>query len=242
MPSLCKLTIADLRLELEERDLSSTGKKADLVERLKNALKEEGHDPETYVFEDKHAALISSITSLESKVSSEISQVSTDITSLESKVSSEISQVSTDITSLENKVSTEITSLEKKVSSEISQVSSDVLKVSTDIASLEKKVSDFVNSSRKTLWRYPSTTKVQLRSRSQQANENLQEFEADVARVVRLAYPEVLDSILEDIAVDNFVNGLKESEQQKALRLARPKVLYEALATALEHETASQTS
>ncbi|XP_050503676.1 uncharacterized protein LOC126882731 [Diabrotica virgifera virgifera] len=79
MPSLCKLTIADLRLELEERDLSSTGKKADLVERLKNALKKEGHDPETYVFEDKHAALISSITSLESKVSSEISQVSSDV-------------------------------------------------------------------------------------------------------------------------------------------------------------------
>ncbi|XP_050508846.1 scaffold attachment factor B1-like [Diabrotica virgifera virgifera] len=117
MPSLCKLTIGDLRLELEERDLSSTGKKADLVERLKNALKEEGHDPETYVFEDKHAALISSITSLESKVSSEISQVSTDITSLE------------------NKVSTDITSLEKKVSSEISQVFSDVSKVSTDITS-----------------------------------------------------------------------------------------------------------
>uniref|UniRef100_A0A6P7GD00 Uncharacterized protein LOC114340701 n=1 Tax=Diabrotica virgifera virgifera TaxID=50390 RepID=A0A6P7GD00_DIAVI len=84
--------------------------------------------------------------------------------------------------------------------------------------------------------------KAQLRSRSQRASENLQEFEADVARVGRVAYPEVPDSVLEEIAVDTFVNGLKDNELQKALRLARPKVLDEALAIALEHETASQTS
>uniref|UniRef100_A0A6P7G7E0 Uncharacterized protein LOC114336727 n=1 Tax=Diabrotica virgifera virgifera TaxID=50390 RepID=A0A6P7G7E0_DIAVI len=60
--------------------------------------------------------------------------------------------------------------------------------------------------------------------------------------MVRLAYPEVPDSVLEEIAVDNFVNGLKDSELQKALRLARPKVLDKALAIALEHETANQTS
>uniref|UniRef100_A0A6P7GBE9 Dedicator of cytokinesis protein 3 n=1 Tax=Diabrotica virgifera virgifera TaxID=50390 RepID=A0A6P7GBE9_DIAVI len=64
----------------------------------------------------------------------------------------------------------------------------------------------------------------------------------NVARVVWLAYPEVPDSVLEEIAVDTFVNGLKESELEKALRLARPKVLDEALAIALEHEAASQAS
>lgn len=84
--------------------------------------------------------------------------------------------------------------------------------------------------------------KAQLRNRVQRTSENLQEFEADVARMVQLAYPEAPDSILEEIAVDVFVNGLRESEIQKALRLARPKVLDEALAIALEHETASQTS
>uniref|UniRef100_A0A6P7FH13 Uncharacterized protein LOC114330096 n=1 Tax=Diabrotica virgifera virgifera TaxID=50390 RepID=A0A6P7FH13_DIAVI len=84
--------------------------------------------------------------------------------------------------------------------------------------------------------------KAQLRSRSQRASDNLQEFEADVARVVRLAYSEASDSILEEIALDTFVNGLKESELQNALRLARPKVLDEALAIALEHEAASQAS
>uniref|UniRef100_A0A6P7GWT3 Uncharacterized protein LOC114343257 n=1 Tax=Diabrotica virgifera virgifera TaxID=50390 RepID=A0A6P7GWT3_DIAVI len=72
--NITDLLVKELRNELEERDMDTTGKKADLVERLKNALQEEGQDPETYLFEDKHAALIS-------KVSGEISQISTDITS-----------------------------------------------------------------------------------------------------------------------------------------------------------------
>uniref|UniRef100_A0A6P7FIQ6 Uncharacterized protein LOC114330770 n=1 Tax=Diabrotica virgifera virgifera TaxID=50390 RepID=A0A6P7FIQ6_DIAVI len=89
-PKLSDLRLTELRTELENRELDAAGKKADLVVRLKIALQEEGHDPETYVFEDRQTALISSI-------SSEISQVSTDITSLEKKVSGEISQVSSDV-------------------------------------------------------------------------------------------------------------------------------------------------
>uniref|UniRef100_A0A6P7FKW6 Scaffold attachment factor B2-like n=1 Tax=Diabrotica virgifera virgifera TaxID=50390 RepID=A0A6P7FKW6_DIAVI len=108
----------ELRKELENRDMDTTGKKADLVERLKNALQEEGQHPETYLFEDKHAAVISSI----------------------SKVSGEVTQVSTDITSLENKVSADITSLEHKVFSEI-------LKVLGDISSLESKMTNEISAS-----------------------------------------------------------------------------------------------
>ncbi|XP_050514891.1 uncharacterized protein LOC126890087 [Diabrotica virgifera virgifera] len=73
-PKLSDLRLTELRTELENRELDAAGKKADLVVRLKIALQEEGHDPETSVFEDRQTALISSI-------SKEISQVSTDITS-----------------------------------------------------------------------------------------------------------------------------------------------------------------
>uniref|UniRef100_A0A6P7GTE3 SAFB-like transcription modulator n=1 Tax=Diabrotica virgifera virgifera TaxID=50390 RepID=A0A6P7GTE3_DIAVI len=80
-PKLFDLRLTELRTELENRELDAAGKKADLVVRLKNALQEEGHDPETYVFEDRQTALISSISK----------EISADITSLEKKVSSEIS-------------------------------------------------------------------------------------------------------------------------------------------------------
>ncbi|XP_028147482.2 uncharacterized protein LOC114340906 [Diabrotica virgifera virgifera] len=126
-PKVCDLRVTELRIELEIRELDSAGKKADLLDRLKNALKEEDHDPETYVFEDRHAALISSIsndiTSLENKVSG-------DITSLENKVSSgDVSKVSANITSLEHRAS------------------SDILKVSGDISSLESKMTDEISAS-----------------------------------------------------------------------------------------------
>ncbi|XP_050503480.1 pharyngeal muscle protein 2-like [Diabrotica virgifera virgifera] len=70
-PKLSDLRLTELRTELENRELDAAGKKADLVVRLKNALQEEGHDPETYVFEDRQTALISSI-------SKEISQMKWD--------------------------------------------------------------------------------------------------------------------------------------------------------------------
>uniref|UniRef100_A0A6P7HH11 SAFB-like transcription modulator n=1 Tax=Diabrotica virgifera virgifera TaxID=50390 RepID=A0A6P7HH11_DIAVI len=92
-PKLSDLRLTELRTELENRELDAAGKKADLVVRLKIALQEEGHDPETYVFEDRQTALISSISKEISQVSSDVLKVSTDIASLEKKVSGDISSL-----------------------------------------------------------------------------------------------------------------------------------------------------
>ncbi|XP_055923487.1 SAFB-like transcription modulator isoform X2 [Eupeodes corollae] len=48
---LCELKVADLKEQLEKRELETTGSKAALSERLEKALKDEGKDPSTYVFE-----------------------------------------------------------------------------------------------------------------------------------------------------------------------------------------------
>uniref|UniRef100_A0A1B6CHT4 SAP domain-containing protein n=1 Tax=Clastoptera arizonana TaxID=38151 RepID=A0A1B6CHT4_9HEMI len=48
---LAELTVVHLRGELEKRNLNKNGVKAELYERLEKALKEEGQDPESYLFE-----------------------------------------------------------------------------------------------------------------------------------------------------------------------------------------------
>ncbi|POS82547.1 hypothetical protein EPUL_004988, partial [Erysiphe pulchra] len=82
----------------------------------------------------------------------------------------------------------------------------------------------------------------QIKGRQQKNAESLQEFEADIARLVRLAYPTAPDSFLEQLAVQTFVDGLKDAETQQTLRLARPRTLDDALAHALEFEAAKQAS
>jgi hypothetical protein len=83
---------------------------------------------------------------------------------------------------------------------------------------------------------------VELRNKQQKPKETLQEYEADIARLVRLAYPDGPESFLEQWAVDVFISGLRDIENQQAMRLSRPKTLNEALAYALEFETARQAS
>nr|CAD7438582.1 unnamed protein product [Timema bartmani] len=48
---LTELRVVDLRSELEKRDLDKNGVKAVLIERLEKILREEGHDPEEYLFD-----------------------------------------------------------------------------------------------------------------------------------------------------------------------------------------------
>lgn len=81
-----------------------------------------------------------------------------------------------------------------------------------------------------------------LKNRCQKTNEGLQEFEADVARLVRLAFPTAPDNFLECLAVRTFIDGLRDTEAQHSLRMARPKTLTDALSRALEYEAAKQAS
>lgn len=58
---------------------------------------------------------------------------------------------------------------------------------------------------------------IQVKSRLQQPSESLHELEADIARLVRLAYPTPPNSFLEKLAVQTFIDGLKDVETQTIL-------------------------
>src|SRR5436189_815682 len=50
---LTDLKVTALRAELEERDLETSGMKSILQQRLREALLQDGRDPENYVFESE---------------------------------------------------------------------------------------------------------------------------------------------------------------------------------------------
>ncbi|KAJ8943001.1 hypothetical protein NQ318_008319 [Aromia moschata] len=80
-----------------------------------------------------------------------------------------------------------------------------------------------------------------LKNRCQKNNESLQEFEADIARLVRLAYSSTPENVMERLAVQAFLDGLRDTETRQALTLARPSKLVDALARALEFEAAKES-
>ncbi|KAJ8946839.1 hypothetical protein NQ318_006749 [Aromia moschata] len=81
----------------------------------------------------------------------------------------------------------------------------------------------------------------QLKNRYQKSNESLQEFEADIARLVHLAYSSTPENVMERLAVQAFLDGLRDTETRQALTLARPSKLVNALARALEFEAAKES-
>ncbi|KAJ8914723.1 hypothetical protein NQ315_017433 [Exocentrus adspersus] len=82
----------------------------------------------------------------------------------------------------------------------------------------------------------------QLRSRRQRFGETLQQYEADISRMVNLAYPTASAEVIEQLSVSSFIEGLRDPEIGQLVRLARHKSISEALAQALEIEAAKQAS
>lgn len=82
----------------------------------------------------------------------------------------------------------------------------------------------------------------QLKTRVQGPNESLQEFSADLERMVRLAYPQAPEEFINQISVQYFIDGVRDTDMQYALRLGRFKNLAEAVIHGLENEAAKNAS
>ncbi|KAJ8952760.1 hypothetical protein NQ318_008075 [Aromia moschata] len=82
----------------------------------------------------------------------------------------------------------------------------------------------------------------QIKSRQQRSNESLQEYEADIERLVHLAYPQAPKEFLEQIGIQTFIDGLVDIEMQQALRLGRHTTISDAIVAALEFKAAKEAS
>ncbi|KAJ8949261.1 hypothetical protein NQ318_022774 [Aromia moschata] len=298
------LKVADLKRELEERECETTGKKADLQNRLKEALENEGENPNTYLFEiagDINSALQSLEKKFRREASRKCHQNATGTPGNVWKLKRDgakrkIATLSLGSGEQQQVVNTAL----KSPGSDIDRLSKPELSSHVEISRIRMKPPQFdgksswVNYLRQfeaaarangwslaekatalTLALRGDATDIlqtlsleeqddyhqlvkhfemrygqshlehvyhsQLKNRYQKSNESLQEFEADIARLVRLAYSSTPENVMERLAVQAFLDGLRDTETRQALTLARPSKLVDALARALEFEAAKQS-
>ena len=82
----------------------------------------------------------------------------------------------------------------------------------------------------------------QLKTRQQKSSESLQEFEADIRRLINLAYPGATEEFREQLSAQYFIDGIRDQEVQKVLRIAKFDNSREALIRAMEVEAAYNVS
>ncbi|KAH1010945.1 hypothetical protein HUJ04_000395 [Dendroctonus ponderosae] len=125
---------------------------------------------------------------------------------------------------------------------------SDTIKIEAQSSSRSKlKPPTFDGHARKfsnEVWRHTLERgyKTQLRSKRQNNSETMQEFRADILRLVRLAFQSLPEEIIQELAVEAFVNGIYDSEISTHLRLNHAKDLTQTLARALEYEAAKNAT
>ncbi|CAG5020161.1 unnamed protein product [Parnassius apollo] len=81
--------------------------------------------------------------------------------------------------------------------------------------------------------------RAQLRDRVQRSNENLQQWDLEVEKLVRKAYQSV-PALIEGNLVQTFIDGIRDLEVRAAVRIGHHETLKDALARALEVEAVRQ--
>ncbi|GFV78827.1 retrovirus-related Pol polyprotein from transposon 412 [Trichonephila clavipes] len=85
-------------------------------------------------------------------------------------------------------------------------------------------------------------SRLQLKSRQQKVSETLQELATDVERLSHLAFSDCPTEVREVLALQHFIDGVRDPEIQKALRMADLKDLKGVLVFAMKFEAAQQAT
>ncbi|GFY01978.1 retrovirus-related Pol polyprotein from transposon 412 [Trichonephila clavipes] len=85
-------------------------------------------------------------------------------------------------------------------------------------------------------------SRLQLKSRQQKVSKTLQELATDVERLSHLAFSDCSTEVREVLALQHFIDGVRDPEIQKALRMADLKDLKGALVFAMKFEAAQRAT
>jgi hypothetical protein len=84
--------------------------------------------------------------------------------------------------------------------------------------------------------------RLQLKSRRQKAGETLQELAAEIEKLSQLAFSECPTDVRDGLALQYFIDAIRDPEIQQALRIADNKDLKSALVYAMKIESAQQAT
>ncbi|KAJ8945291.1 hypothetical protein NQ318_002748, partial [Aromia moschata] len=286
------LKVADLKRELEERECETTGKKADLQNRLREVLEKDGENPDTYLFEiagDINLALQGLEKNLEHKLEERSGKLEQKlIDNFDQKLQENSSCLQKQMSEYVDEKLEEIErsgEQQQMVNTALKSPGSDIDRLSNpgsssrmEISRIRMKPPQFNAAAKANGWslaekataltlalRGDATDILQTLSLEEQEDyhqlvrhlemrygqSHLEHVyhsqlknryqKTDIARLVRLAYSSTPENVMERVAVQAFLDGLRDTETRQALTLARPSKLVDALARALEFEAAKQS-
>ncbi|KAJ8949233.1 hypothetical protein NQ318_022745 [Aromia moschata] len=280
------LKVEDLKRELKERECETTGKKADLQNRLKEALENEGENPDIFLFEIASHQFIIVANCLQKQigeyVDGKFEEMENKLVTVEEEFQNKFLEVERKIAtlSLESGEQQQVVNTAlKSPGSDIDRLSKLELSNHLEISKIRMKPPQFDGKSSwvNYLRQFEATAKANGWSLAEKATArtialrgdatdilqtlSIDEQEglpstclapgnaiwsvssraSDIARLVRLAYSSTPENVMERLAVQGFLDGLRDDETRQALTLARPSKLVNALARALEFEAAKQS-
>lgn len=82
-----------------------------------------------------------------------------------------------------------------------------------------------------------TASRCEFAARKRKTGENLYDFGYALRRLVRLAYPDgEYNSVLEQLVINQFINGLCHTDMERHVQFSHPETLEEAIASATEYE------
>ncbi|KAJ8910763.1 hypothetical protein NQ315_009071, partial [Exocentrus adspersus] len=205
-------------------------------EELKQKLEDKLQEMKITI-EDSNTKLENKLREFEEVVEEEINQVKEEVKAVEG----ELSHIKEDKKEINKKIEDLETKVRQLSTTALRGEALEVLRTITETSpnyamltsALERRYGDA---------HLQHVYQAQLRSRRQRFEETLQQYEADISRMVNLAYPTAPAEVIEQLSVSSFIEGLRDPEIGQLVRLARHKTISEALAQALEIEAAKQAS